>query len=189
MKIKIEVSARHIHLCQEDLEQLFGKVYELKKAKDLSQSGQYACEEVLKVVGPKNSIDEVRVIGPCRSRTQVEVSKTDGYFLGDIPPVRVSGDVIGSSPVKLIGPGGEINLKEGLIMSMRHVHISDEKAEELGLKNKQMVSVACSGDRDLIFNNVIVRVESEASLCFQVDTDEANAADVETGDVGELILE
>ena len=189
MKVKIEVSARHIHLCQEDMEKLFGEDYKLKKIKDLSQPGQYACKEVLRVVGLKNLIDDVRVIGPCRSRTQVEVSKTDGYFLGDVPPLRVSGDVVGSSPVKLVGPKGEVNLKEGMIVAMRHIHISDKEAEKLGLKDGQMVSMVCSGERGLVFNNVVVRAKKAYRLVFHVDTDEGNAGDVESGDSGILNIE
>lgn len=187
-KIKIEVSARHIHLCQEDLERLFGASYKLKKLKDLSQPGQFACEETVKIVGLKNFIDNVRVIGPCRERTQVEVSKTDGYFLGDVPPLRVSGNVVGSSPVKIIGPKKEIDLKEGMILAMRHIHVSDKEAEELGLKDGQMVKVKCLGERGLVFENVVVRVNPKFRLMFQVDTDEGNAAGIEGGDIGELII-
>lgn len=188
MKIKIEVSARHIHLSQNDLDQLFGKDYKLTKKSDLSQEGEFACEETLKVVGPKSEIDNVRIIGPVRPKTQVEVSKTDGFMLGNIPPLRVSGDVIGSAPVKLVGPNGSVDLLEGMIIAMRHIHISEEQAEGLKLKNGQRVSVSCFGDRGLLFNNVVVRIKSNFNLFFQLDTDEANAAGVENGDVGELII-
>ena len=186
MKAKIEISARHVHLCQEDLEKLFGENYELKNIKDLSQPGQFACEETVKIVGPKNSIEKVRVIGPCRPKTQVEISKTDGYFLGDVPPLRVSGNVIGSAPVTLVGPIGEVSLNQGLILAMRHVHMSEEQAEELELKDGQMISVKCSGERGLRFDNVAVRARRNFDLAFQIDTDEGNAAGVEKGDFGEL---
>lgn len=188
MKIKIEVSARHIHLSQEDLDVLFGKGYELKKIKELSQEGEFACEETLKVVGPKSQINDVRIIGPVRSRTQVEVSKTDGFVLGNVPPLRISGDVVGSAPIKLIGPKGELNLLEGMIIAMRHIHVSDKQAKDLGWKNLQRVSISCFGDRGLLFNNVVIRVKSNFQLFCQLDTDEANSAGVENGDIAEVII-
>ncbi|MDD3887388.1 MAG: phosphate propanoyltransferase [Patescibacteria group bacterium] len=188
MKIKIEVSARHIHLSQEHLDSLFGKGHKLTKKADLSQEGEFACEETLQVVGPKNKIEKVRIIGPVRPRTQVEVSKTDGFMLGNIPPLRVSGDVVGSAPIKLIGPNGSVDLLEGLILAMRHIHISEKQAKELNLKDGQRVSVSCFGDRGLLFNNVVVRVKENFQFFFQIDTDEANSAGVENGDIGELIV-
>ncbi len=188
MKIKIEVSARHIHLSQEHLDQLFGKDHKLTKKLGLSQEGEFACEETLKVVGPKGKIENVRIIGPVRSKTQIEVSKTDGFMLGNIPPLCVSGDVVGSAPVKLVGPNGSVDLLEGMIIVMRHVHISIGKAKELNLENGQRVSVSCLGDRGLLFDNVVVRVKENFQFFFQIDTDEANAAGVENGDVGELVV-
>jgi len=188
MKIKIEVSARHIHLSQEHLDQLFGKDYKLTKKQGLSQEGEFACEETLKVVGPKLEIDHVRIIGPVRPRTQIEVSKTDGFMLGNIPPLRISGDVVGSAPVKLVGPKGFVDLLEGMIIAMRHIHISEEQAEGLKLKDGQRVSISCFGDRGLLFNSVVVRVNPKFDFYLQLDTDEANAAGVENGDVGELII-
>jgi len=187
MKIKIEISARHIHLNQEHLDQLFGKGYKLTKKADLSQEGEFACEETLQIVGPKNKIEMVRIIGPIRPKTQIEVSKTDGFMLGNIPPLRVSGDIVGSAPVKLIGPNGSVDLLEGMILAMRHIHISSNQAKELNLEDGQRVSVSCFGDRGLLFNNVVVRVRDNFQFFFQIDTDEANAAGVENGDIGELI--
>ena len=188
MKIKIEVSARHVHLSQEDLETLFGKGYKLTMYKKLSQESDFAAKETVKIVGPKGAHEEVRVIGPVRSKTQVEISLTDGRIIGNIPPLRISGDVVGSAPVKLIGPKGEVDLLEGMITAMRHIHVSEKQAEELKLKHEQRVSIACFGDRGLLFNNVIVRVNPKFDFFFQLDTDEANAAGVENGDEGELVI-
>jgi putative phosphotransacetylase len=185
-KIPIEVSARHIHLTQENLETLFGKGYKLTKLKDLSQPGQYACKEIIDLVGPKGEIKNVRVIGPCRQKSQVEISKTDGYKLGDVPPVRVSGDIIGTHGILVRGPKGEIKLEKGLICAMRHIHVSPREAENLGISDRQKVSVEISGKRALVYENVIIRINPNFRFSFQIDTDEANAGDVETGDVGEL---
>lgn len=186
LKIPIEVSARHVHLAKEDFEKLFGKGYRLTKLKDLSQPGQFAAKETVDLVGPRGEIKNVRIVGPLREKSQVEISKTDGYKLGDIPPVRVSGDIIGTPGIILRGPRGETKLKEGLICAMRHIHISPQEAENLNIFDKELVSVEISGKRALIYKNVIVRVDPNFRLSFQIDTDEANAADVETGDVGEL---
>lgn len=188
MKIPIEISARHIHLCQEDLEGLFGKGYKLRPLKKLSQADEFAAQETLTIVGLKGRIENVRVIGPLRDRTQVEVSRTDGYKLGDIPPLRVSGDVTGSSPISLVGPKGKADLKEGLICAKRHIHISPSEAERFGVKDRQLVSIKISATRTLTFHDVIIRVNPNFKLAFHLDTDEANAAWVETGDEGEMIL-
>lgn len=188
MKIPIEISARHIHLCQKDKDVLFGKAYKLKFLRKLSQADEFATQETLTICGPKGRIENVRVISPLRDRTQVEISKTDGYKLGDIPPLRVSGDVIGSSTITLIGPKGKIDLKEGLICAKRHIHLSPEEAKKFGLKDKQFVSVKISNKRSLVFSDVIIRVAPGFRLALHLDTDEANAAWVEVGDKGELIL-
>lgn len=187
MKIPIEISARHIHLAHEDLDRLFGKDYKLKFLRKLSQADEFAAEETLVILGPKGKIENVRIIGPLRDKTQVEISRTDGYKLGDIPPLRVSGDVIGSSPVTLVGPKGKVDLKEGLICAKRHIHVSPEEAKKFGLKDKQLVSVKIFGTRNLIFQDVAVRVRPGFKLAFHIDTDEANAAWVEAGEEGELI--
>jgi len=188
-KIQVEVSARHVHLSQKDLEILFGKGYKLTKLKDLSQPGQFAAKETVNLIGSKDIIKNVRIIGPCRYESQVEISKTDGYKLGDIPPVRVSGDIIGTPGILLQGPKGKKKLERGLICAMRHIHMSPQEAVNLGISDKQMVSVEIFGKRALVYKNVIVRVDPNFRLAFQIDTDEANAGDVETGDIGELKIE
>lgn len=187
MKIPIEISARHIHLCQEDLERLFGKGYKLKPLKKLSQADEFAAQETLTIIGPKDKIENVRIVGPLRDRTQVEVSRTDGYKLGDIPPLRVSGDITGSSPITLVGPKGKIDLKEGLICAKRHIHMSTSEAKKFGVKNRQLISVKISATRTLTFHDIIIRVKPNFKLAFHIDTDEGNAAWVETGEEGELI--
>ncbi len=187
-KVPVEISARHIHLTQENVEKLFGKGYKISPLKELSQPGQYASKEVVDIVGPKGEIKNVRVIGPCRLFSQVEVSITDGRKLGDIPPVRVSGDIIGTPGILVKGPKGEIKLDKGLICAMRHIHISPDEAKQFGLEAKQRVSVEITGSRALIFKDVIVRIHPKFSLSFQMDTDEGNAADVGLGDYGKLII-
>lgn len=189
IKIPIEISARHAHLSKDDLEDLFGRGYELKVLKELSQPGQFAARETIDIIGPKGVIKNIRIIGPCRPKTQIEISKTDGYILGDIPPVRVSGDIVGSPGVIIRGPRGEIRVKEGLVMALRHIHVSPEEARKNDLEDGQKVSVEVSGKRALIFKDVVVRVHPEYRMSFQIDTDEGNAADVETGDTGELIID
>ena len=186
-KILIEVSARHIHLSQEDLDELFGNGYELNENKKLSQAGEFAAEEKLTIMGPKGQIDNVRIIGPIRNESQVEISKTDGYKLGIIPPVRVSGDIKGTPGVKIIGPAGELELKKGLILSQRHIHMSEADANKFNVHDRQEVSIKVEGDRGLIFNKVIVRVKENFNPSFQIDTDEANAGLINNGDLGELI--
>lgn len=187
-KIPIEVSARHAHLTQENLEKLFGIGYKLNPIKELSQPGQFAAKETINVAGPKGELKRVRLIGPCRLFSQVEVSITEGRKLGDIPPVRVSGDIVGTPSVIIKGPKGEVNLNKGLICAQRHIHISPKEAKEFGLKTKQKVSVEIFGSRPLIFKDVIVRVHKNFSMSFQIDTDEGNAADVDLGDYGKLIV-
>jgi putative phosphotransacetylase len=187
-KLPVEISARHIHLTQENVEKLFGEGYKLKNLKELSQPGQFAANETVDVVGPKGELKNVRVIGPCRLFSQVEVSMTEGRKLGDIPPVRVSGDIVGTPGILVRGPKGEVKLDKGLICALRHIHMSPEEGESFGLKAKQRVSVEIFGSRALIFKDVIVRIHPKFSLSFQIDTDEGNAADVGLGDWGKLII-
>lgn len=187
MKIPIEISARHAHLSQKDLEILFGCNYQLKKSKDLSQPGQFAAQETVKIKGPKGEIDKVRILGPVRPQTQIEVSMTDGFFLGIQPPLRLSGNLAGSTGIKIIGSRGEVNLKEGLIVAKRHLHVSPEEAKKLNIKNGDLVSVKTSDERSVIFNNIIVRVDKNFRLACQLDTDEANGAGVRQGEWGELV--
>jgi propanediol utilization protein len=187
MKIPLEISARHIHLSQSDLEILFGKNHKLQKLKDLSQPGQFAARETIKLVGPKGEIDNVRIIGPQRARSQVEISKTDGFILGIVPPPRLSGDVVGSPGIKIVGPKGEVNLVEGLIIAKRHLHISLDEAKNLKVKHGDLISIKVEGERGVIFNNVVVRVDKNFRLACQLDTDEANAAGVKQGYFGWLV--
>jgi propanediol utilization protein len=189
MKIPIEISARHAHLSKKDLEKLFGSGYELTKKKDLSQLGQFAARETVKLVGPKGEINDLRILGPCRDKTQVEISQTDAHRLGINPPVRESGDLDGSAGIKIVGPAGEIEEKEGVILALRHIHMDPETARQLGIKNGDKVKVDISGARDLLFENVIVRVKDSYRLAMHIDTDEANAAGIsDTNNLGEIII-
>ena len=177
MKFLVETSARHVHVTQEHLEILFGKGYELTKKKDLSQPGQYACEERVTVVGPKKELKGVSILGPVRKATQVELSLTDARSIGVAAPVRESGDVAGSAGCKLIGPAGEVELTEGVIAAKRHIHATPADAEQLGVKNGDIVSVKVDTDgRSLVFGDVVVRVSDSYALAMHIDTDESNAA-------------
>jgi len=175
VKIPIEVSARHIHLCQKDLDLLFGKGYELKKFKDLIQPGDFAAKETLTIRSGDRKFDNVRIVGPAREKTQIELSLTDAFYLKLNPPIRISGDIKGSESVVLIGPGSEVKLKEGVIISQRHIHCSKKEAEKLKLKNGMAVSVKIEGKRSVVFNNVKIRT-GDYKLSMHIDTDEGNAA-------------
>ncbi len=185
-KLPIAMSNRHIHLSKEDLEKIFGEGYELKKMKDLSQPGQYACEEVVEVVGPKGSMS-ARILGPTRPSTQVEVSVTDCFKLGISPIVRQSGDVEGTPGLKLVGPNGEVELSEGVIVAARHIHMHTDDAERFGVNDKDIVSVRTEGIRGLVFENVLVRAHQDFALEMHVDVEEGNAAGIKNGDLVELI--
>lgn len=190
MKVKVEISARHIHLNQPDLEKLFGAGYELKNIKDLSQEGEFAAEETVTLVGPKRKLENLRVVGPVRSATQVELAYTDAFSLGLDAPLRISGNVAGSAGAKLIGPTGEVDLVEGIIIAKRHLHINQKEADELGLKNDDLVKVKVLGDRGLIFENVVVRIKPNFHTSVHVDTDEANASGCgKVCSFGELLVE
>ena len=185
MSFMIETSARHIHLTQETVEKLFGKGYELTIRKPLSYPGQYACNERLTIVGPKKEMGNVSILGPVRKADQVEVSATDARTLGIDAPVRESGDVKGSGACKLIGPKGELDLTEGVIIAKRHLHILEDEAKELGIKNGDIIKVACGGEgRKLIFDDVVVRVNVGGATTMHIDTDESQAANNPT--VGEI---
>lgn len=189
VKVKVEISARHIHLSQNDLEKLFGAGYELKKNKELSQEGEFAAEEKITLVGPKKQM-ELRIVGPVRSATQVELAFTDAFSLGIEAPLRVSGDVAGSASAKLIGPKGEVDLAEGVIIAKRHLHINQKEADELGLKTDDLVKVAVTGERSLIFENVVVRIKPNFHMSVHIDTDEANASGCgKVCSFGELLIE
>ena len=175
--VLVETSARHVHLTEEHIEILFGKGHALTHKKDLSQPGQFACEERVTVVGPKKSIANVIVLGPARPASQVEVSLTDARTLGVEAPVRESGDVAGSGACKLVGPAGEVELTEGVIAAKRHIHLTPADAEGFGVADKQIVSVKVeSADRSLIFGDVVVRVSPKFAAAMHIDTDESNAA-------------
>ncbi|ABQ46563.1 MULTISPECIES: phosphate propanoyltransferase [Thermotoga] len=181
--IIVGVSNRHVHLSKEDLEILFGKGYELTPIKDLRQPGQYAAKETVTIVGPKGAIENVRVLGPVRRETQVEISRTDAFKLGLRPPVRDSGDLEGTPGIVIIGPNGILVKEKGVIIAKRHIHMHPKDAEHYGVKDKDLVKVIVeSGDRKLIFDDVLIRVREDFALEFHVDTDEANAAMLNTGD-------
>ncbi|MBR6765571.1 MAG: phosphate propanoyltransferase [Clostridia bacterium] len=176
-KFIIETSARHVHVSQEALEILFGKGYALTPKKDLSQPGQFACEERVTVVGPKKELKGVSILGPVRPATQVELSATDARSIGVGVAIKESGDILGTPGCKLIGPEGEIEIAEGVIVAKRHIHMTPADAEKLGVKDKDIVSVkADSEERSCIFGDVVVRVSEKFALAMHIDTDEANAA-------------
>lgn len=183
------LSNRHIHLTEEDIEILFGKDYDLVKLRDLSQPGQYACEEKVDLVGPKGTISGVRVLGPARTRTQVEISLADGFTLGIVPPVKDSGDVTGSPGIKIVGPKGEVEIQEGLIAAARHIHINPDDAEAFGVVDGQRVKVRTFGFRALTFENVLIRLGDTSVLEMHVDIEEGNAAGLKNGDLVELIVD
>jgi putative phosphotransacetylase len=188
-EVRVGVSGRHIHVCQEHVDILFGKGYDLRPARDLTQPGQYACQETLVLRSVKGEIPNVRILGPVRPETQIELSLTDTFRLKlEMPvPVRMSGDIVGSPGVTLIGPSGEITVDRGVIISQRHVHMTPEFAREFGYYDKQIVAVLCPGARQVVFGNVIVRVRADFDLDFHIDTDEANAAGINSGAIGYIL--
>lgn len=187
LKLPIALSNRHIHLCKEDLNTLFGEGYELTFKKALSQPGQYACEEKVDIVGPKGALKGVRVLGPVRKNTQVEVSISDAIKLGVEPMVRNSGDIDRTPGAKIIGPKGEIEIDKGVIVAARHIHMHTDDAERFGVKNGDIVKVRTEGMRALVFENVLIRSGATHSLEMHVDIEEGNAAGVKNGDMVELI--
>ncbi len=178
-KVIIEVSARHVHLCPEDLAKLFGEDYQLGKSKPLSQPGMFAAEERVTLKNKDKSISDVRIVGPCRKQTQVELSLTDGLHLGLKLPIKDSGNLDNTPGITITGSKGKLVLDQGVIASRRHIHISEQEAKQLGLENKQVVWVQTQGPRALIFKNVLVRVDPKFSLSMHIDTDEANAAGID----------
>ena len=187
-QILIETSARHVHVTKETLEILFGKGAQLEVKKMLSQPGQFASNQKVKVVGPKNEL-ACSILGPERKQNQVEVSLTEARTLGIFVPVRESGDVEGSGACKLVGPCGEVELKEGVIAAKRHIHMTPKDAEEFGVKNGEIVSVKVLNEtgRSVIFGDTVVRVSEKFSLAMHVDTDEANAAGLSGVVYGEIV--
>ena len=187
-QILIETSARHVHLTKEHIEKLFGKGHELTVKKELSQPGQYACEERVTIVGKKRELAGVSVLGPARNATQVELSLTDARSIGVDAPVRESGDIAGSGACKIVGPAGEVEISEGVIAAKRHIHLTPEAADEMGLSDKQIVSVKIDSDgRSAILGDVVVRVSEKFAPAMHIDTDESNAAAAFPGLMGEII--
>jgi len=175
-QVLVETSARHIHLSKEAVEILFGAGYELTKKKDLSQPGQFACAEKLQVVGPKGTLN-ASILGPTRNASQVEISLTDARSIGVTAPIRESGDTAGSAACKLVNPanGAELELTEGVIVAKRHIHLTPEAAEEMGVVDKEIVSVKIESERTAILGDVVIRVSDKFAPAMHIDTDEANA--------------
>ena len=174
--VLVETSARHIHLSREAVDVLFGEGYQLTNKKDLSQPGQYACAEKLEVVGPKGKL-KASILGPTRNASQVELSLTDARTIGVVAPIRESGDIAGSGACKLVNPenGNELELTEGVIAAKRHIHLTPEAAAEMGVQDKQIVSVKIESERTAILGDVVVRVHANFAPAMHIDTDEANA--------------
>jgi len=188
--IPIGVSVRHLHITQKDLEKLYGSGYKLSKKKDLAQPGEFAANEVVTLVGPRlRSIENVRILGPVRDHTQVEVSQTDAFTLGINPPVRRSGNIEGSESLTIVGPEGAITLKDGVIRANRHIHMPPAEAEKMNVKDDETVSVEIPGKKSVILRNVQVRVKEGWVLQMHLDTDDANAADVQCGLKARIIKE
>ena len=175
-KILVETSARHVHLSQEAIDTLFGKGYTLTNKKDLSQPGQFACEEKVEVIGPKGSL-KMSILGPARPASQVEISLTDARSIGVSAPIRESGDTVGSAPCKLVNPdtGAELELTEGVIVAKRHIHLTPDVAKEMGVEDKQIVSVKINSERTAVLGDVVIRVSDKFAPAMHIDTDEANA--------------
>jgi putative phosphotransacetylase len=186
-KVETGISNKHVHLSDGDLEKLFGPGHKLTLKKELKQPGQFAAEELVDVAGPKATLKGVRVLGPTRGESQVELAMTDARLIGLSLPVRESGKLDGSPGVKLIGPAGELELSKGAIIALRHIHLSPAQAAEAGLKDKDWVAVQTFGSRPLIFQDVLIRSGEAHTREFHVDTDEGNAAGIKNGDPVEII--
>ena len=173
--IPVGISNRHIHLSQRDLEALFGVGYQLTKAKDLSQPGQYACKETLNICGPKGAIEKVRILGPVRGETQVEILQADCFKLGIIAPVKMSGDLAGTPGITLIGPKGSVFLNQGVIIAQRHIHMTLADARRLGVTDGELVTIEVGGTRGGTYSQVVIRANDNSALECHIDTEEANA--------------
>lgn len=185
--VPVGVSSRHVHLTQENVEQLFGPGHKLKPIKALSQPGQFASEETVTLVGKKGKIEGVRVLGPVRDYSQVELAATDTFHLGVKAPVRDSGDIDETPGIDIIGPAGQIHLDDGVIIAARHIHMTPEEAKEHGLKDGDTVSVEIPGERGGVLDEVLIRVSPDYELDMHVDTDEGNAFNLHTGDTVEVL--
>ena len=188
-QVLVEISARHVHVSAEDLATLFGEGYELTNKKWLSQPGQFACEERVRVIGSKGEFPAVSILGPIRPETQVELSLTDARSIGVTAPVRESGDLAGTGACKLVGPKGEVEIDHGVIAAQRHIHATPADAEALGLTNGEIVAVEIpsANGRNLTFGDVVVRVSEKYALAMHIDTDEANAAGMKPNTMGTII--
>ncbi len=187
-KILIETSARHVHVTEEDLKTLFGKDASLTVRNDLSQPGQFASNERVELVGPKRSIKNVSILGPVRAATQVEISATDARSLGIDAVVRESGDIANTPGCKIIGPAGEVEIKEGVIVAKRHIHATPEQAKALGISDKEIVGVEVNNDvRSIVFKDVVVRVSPKFESAMHIDTDESNAGMITPNTYGKII--
>lgn len=181
-KIQIGVSNRHVHVTKEDLEALFGAGYELTKKGDLKQPGQFAANETVTIRGPKGQFEKVRILGPVRKQSQVEISKTDSFRLGIRPQIRESGDLDGTPGLELVGPAGTVALNQGAIVALRHIHMTPAQASAMGVKDKDIVEVETFGERRGILGDVLVRVSDQFALEMHVDVDEANACSLKNND-------
>lgn len=188
-QIPIGVSNRHLHVSREDLDLLFGEGYELTKLKDLRQPGQYAAKETVTVRGPKGELTRVRILGPIRSKTQLEISATDSFTLGITPVVRESGKTEDTPGFELIGPKGSVQKSSGAILALRHIHLSVEAARKLGVRDKEFVSVEIGGKRKVVFQEVLIRVSENYVPEMHLDTDEANACLAQNGDLVKILKE
>lgn len=181
-KIPVGISNRHVHVSQEDLEELFGKGYSLTKKSDLKQPGQFATNETVTVRGPKGEFEKVRILGPVREKSQVEISLTDSFRLGVKAPIKESGHLENTPGVELIGPKGKVKIEQGTIVALRHIHMTPEYAEKIGVKDKEIVEVETLGEREGILGNVLVRISDKFSLEMHIDIDEANACALKNND-------
>ncbi|MDI6812735.1 MAG: phosphate propanoyltransferase [Desulfitobacteriaceae bacterium] len=188
-KVPVGISNRHVHLTQEHLELLFGPGHQLTKLRDLSQPGQFASEETVTLIGPKGSMDGVRVLGPVRKASQVELAATDTFKLGVRPPVRDSGDLLGTPGIEIVGPVGKIRLERGVIVAARHIHMSPRDAVACGLRDGDHIEVEVPGERGGVFENVLIRVSPRYALDMHLDTDEGNAFSLKTGQTLEVTVD
>lgn len=184
--VPIAVSSRHIHLTEEDVDILFGKGYQLTVRNDLKQKGQFASNETVKIIGPEGTFEKVRIVGPVRAYTQLEISKTDARTLGVSAPLNYAGGATNAGVVSVVGPKGQVE-RSCAIVSLRHLHLSEEDGKKFDLKNKDIISVKISGDRGVILQNVVVRMDPNFVTEIHLDTDEGNAVDVAPGTFGEII--
>lgn len=185
--VQIEVSARHVHLSAEDVDALFGRGYELKSKRALSQPGQYVCEERVTIVGPKGKIENIAILGPVRKNSQIEVSRTDCFTLGIHAPIRESGSIKGTPGATIVGLCGRVEALQGVIVAQRHIHMTPGEARIIGCKDKERVQVEVLSERPLIFKDVLIRVDETYRLRMHLDIDEANAGEIKGFTLGKII--